>query len=85
MVQKHFHISPRNGHYIAGILQGEEHLNQDLELETRTSGYTLSVSKSELISEVTKAVESYINAFDKSTNCVNSENLTLKIHLILNQ
>lgn len=85
MVTKQFLIRARNGRFLASVLQGEEHLTQDLTTESKTSEYSLFVDKSELILEVSKAIDDYIKAFDKSANCVNSSNLTLKIHLTINQ
>lgn len=85
MVSKQFLINAKKGRFLASVLQCEEHLTQNLDTESRSSAYSLFVDKSELMLEVSKAVESYITAFDKSAKCVNSSNLTLTINLTINQ
>lgn len=85
MTTKQFSIKSTHGKLITTVFQSEEHLSLNLDTERSSSGYTLDLDKSALISEVSNAVENYIEAFCKSANHVTSFNPTLNIYLTINQ
>lgn len=84
MNAKQFSIRFKNGRFFTSVFQSEEHLSLDLVTEKTTSGYTLDLDKSELINEVTNAVENYIEAFDKSAKHAKASSLEFNIHITIN-